>query len=52
MEFNPKPSVNPTHYTIRPLFDMPLMQYIFLLEKLALSAERVFEVESSKNAKG
>ena len=52
MDFNPKPSANPTHYTIRPLFDMPLMQYISLLEELALSAERIFEVQKTNSAKG
>jgi len=52
MDFNPKLSSNPTHYTIRPLFDMPLMQYITLLEELALSAEQTFDVLSSNKAKG
>jgi hypothetical protein len=52
MDFNPKPSANPTHYTIRPLFDMPLMRYISLLEELALSAERMFEVKQTNSAKG
>ncbi|BFM09576.1 hypothetical protein [Halioxenophilus aromaticivorans] len=52
MDFNPKPSSMPTHYTIRPLFDMPLTKYISLLEELALSAERMFEVKQTKNAEG
>lgn len=47
-DFNPKPSFNPTHYTIRPLIDMPLTQYIALLQKLALSAKRTFDVSTSK----
>lgn len=48
MDFNPKPSANPTHYTIRPLFDMPLTQYVSLLEELAKSAERMFEAGAKK----
>jgi len=47
-DFNPKPSTHPTHYTIRPLFDMPLSRYIFLLEELALTAERTFDVANPK----
>ena len=47
-DFNPKPSSNPTHYTVRPLIDMPLSQYIALLQKLALSAERTFDVSTLK----
>lgn len=52
MDFNPKPSANPTHYTIRPLYDMSLMQYISLLEELSLSAERMFDVANNNYAKG
>lgn len=51
MDFNPKPSASPTHYTIRPLFDMPLTRYIYLLEELALSAKRMFEVQQANSAK-
>ncbi len=32
---------NTTHYTIRPVHDMPLTDYIELLEKLAQSTELV-----------
>lgn len=52
MDFNPKPSINPTHYTIRPLYDMPLMQYISLLEELALSAERMFDIANNNYVEG
>lgn len=45
---NPNP-YRPTHYTIRPAHDMPLSQYITLLQELALSAERTFEVKSTKS---
>lgn len=38
-DFNPKPPISPTHYTLRPAFDMPLRNYISLLEELALSME-------------
>ncbi|WP_215395984.1 hypothetical protein [Rheinheimera oceanensis] len=48
MDFNPKPSAHPTHYTIRPLYDMPLRQYISLLEELAAFAERTFDVADKK----
>lgn len=48
MDFNPKPSANPTHYTIRPMYDMPLRQYISLLEDLAAFAERTFNVTEKK----
>jgi Tse2 ADP-ribosyltransferase toxins len=44
-DFNPKPGLGPTHYTIRPLHDMPLTMYIGLLEKLGESAERTFKVQ-------
>lgn len=48
MDFNPKPSIGPTHYTIRPLHDMPLTKYISLLEELAMSAESLFGI-TTKN---
>jgi hypothetical protein len=50
-DFNPKPSAQPTHYTIRPLVDMPLAHYISLLQELALSAERTFAVTSPKSGR-
>ena len=49
MDFNPKPSTNPTHYTIRPAVDMALAQYISLLEELAISAEKTFETVVTKS---
>lgn len=48
-DFNPKPSTQPTHYTIRPACDMPLTQYISLLQELALSAERTFKLAISRS---
>jgi hypothetical protein len=51
MDFNPKPNMNPTHYTIRPLHDMPLSRYIDLLEELAESAERTFALKQEQRGK-
>ncbi len=51
-DFQQKPSINPTHYTIRPLYDMPLSQYILLLEQLALSTEKMFDESNFKSNKG
>ncbi len=50
-DFNSKPSSKPTHYTIRPITDMPLSQYIRLLDELSLSAERLFEVKENKSGR-
>ncbi len=50
-DFNPKPGSGPTHYTIRPVCDMHLARYIYLLEELAKSAERTFETENIKQGK-
>ena len=50
-DFNSKPSSKPTHYTIRPVFDMPLSQYIGLLDELSASAERLFEVNQKKSGR-
>ena len=40
-DFNPRPANQPTHYTIRPVHDMPLTDYIKLLEQLAQATELV-----------
>jgi len=50
-DFNSKPSSKPTHYTIRPVVDMPLTQYIGLLDDLSASAERLFKVNENKLGK-
>ena len=50
-DFNSKPNSKPTHYTIRPLADMPLTQYIALLQELALAAERIFNMSVSKKGR-
>ena len=50
-DFNSKPGSKPTHYTIRPAIDMPLIEYIRLLDELSKSAERLFEVNTVNKAK-
>ncbi|MCE2030134.1 hypothetical protein [Sessilibacter corallicola] len=51
-DFNTNPSQKPTHYTIRPLVDMPLSRYISLLEELAVSAEKTFGYATSNRSIG
>lgn len=50
-DYNPKPGIKPTHYSIRPLHDMPLSQYVSLLQGLALAAERAADINAKKGAK-
>jgi hypothetical protein len=50
-DYNPKPGIKPTHYSIRPLSDMPLSRYISLLQELARSAELMADLNAKKGAK-
>lgn len=48
-DHNTRPTLKPTHYTIRPLLNMPLAEYVSLLESLARSAERVIQMDERKS---
>lgn len=50
MDFNSKTNINPSHATIRQLYDMPLSRYIDLLETLAGSAEKKFTLMQEHRA--